>query len=509
MTKEFMPQVKNVVFLMLENRSIDNVLGWLYDGGRKPKNVFPPNSSASYDGLVEGKFFNPAYAGFPRKVKNYPVTKIPAKYARKHERVPAYNPYEEFKIDGWNGVMNQMFGNQDEIKSLPKSTTAPPMKGFLQDYYSRYMLDWQGLDILWAYSRTQLPGINKLAGQYGVSDHWYCSVPTQTNPNRAFSLCGTSLGRENNQSITAIEQFKIPTVFNALAGAGKNWGLYFTDTWQKGKCYTEYTFPYISKVSASGETGSLQKFYDRAKAGTLPDFTYLEPKWGAGKGVAFRQGTDFHPPTSVLPGDEFLVKVYNALRGSPQWKETLFIVTFDEHGGTYDHVGSKWGAINPDGKKGKSGFDFNLFGVRVPTLLISPFVKPSTVFRAPAESKYPFDHTSFIKTLLLWAGVDLGTVDFGKRMPQSPTFEGALSQDIVNQGREISQILKASPADLAASSIIVPEGDADIEPLNTDLENIDYVGARAIIEQNDSVEDMLASMEKYKKDPEKFLHDLS
>src|SRR5262249_10238759 len=78
---------------------------------------------------------------------------------------------------------------------------------------------------------------------------------------------------------------------------------------------------------------------------------------------------------------------------------------FDEHGGTYDHVPPPWGAQNPDGLNGdETGFKFDLFGARVPTILVSPFVPPSTVFRAREEDiknhKYPFDHTSFIKTLL-------------------------------------------------------------------------------------------------------------
>ncbi|MDH5411618.1 MAG: hypothetical protein OEY16_09540, partial [Alphaproteobacteria bacterium] len=361
-------------------------------------------------------------------------------------------------------------------------------------------------DILWTYTPDQLPSINNLARQYAVSDRWFCSVPSQTNPNRAFSLCGTSLGRESNLNLTAVEQFKIPTVFNALASAGKTWGIYFTDIWKEGLSYTEYTFPYISKAKANGEAVDLQQFYDHASAGTLPDFTYLEPKWGYGKGGLYVQGTDFHPPSDVHPGDRFLNSIYSALRKSPQWEQTLFIVTFDEHGGTYDHVAPQWGAINPDGKKGKDGFNFNLFGVRVPTILISPFVNPSTVFRAPESSPYPFDHTSFIKTILLWAGVDLGSVNFGKRMPAAPTFEGVISDGIVNDGVKLAAETSTARTRRAATE----EGDAlHPQPLNELFEDVEFVVTRAIIGGNDSVAGVREDIDAYKKDPDKFLLGLS
>ena len=105
----------------------------------------------------------------------------------------------------WNGVLNQLFGDQDVIQGLPVPELGTPRaRGYLQDYYSYFMVDWQGLDILWTYTPDQLPVINSLARAFAVSDRWFCSVPSQTNPNRAFSLCGTSLGRESNQSICAV-----------------------------------------------------------------------------------------------------------------------------------------------------------------------------------------------------------------------------------------------------------------------------------------------------------------
>ena len=505
MVTAIMPQVKTIVFLMLENRSLDNVLGWLYQDAA-PQHVFPQNSPPAYDGLNAGPFQNPSYT-WTRSVKNYPVVPVPGGLGADQDRVPAYDPYEELKVDGsWKGVLNQLFGNQDPIGGLPPADAQARMQGFLQDYYAWYMSGWKGLDILWTYTPAQLPAINGLARSYAVSDRWFCSVPSQTNPNRAYSLCGTSLGRESNLNLFAIEQFDVPTVFNHLARAGKSWGLYFTDVWQQDKSYTEYTFPQISQARGNSDVGDISNFFQRAQDGTLPDFTYLEPTWGYGKGELFKQGTDYHPPTHVLPGDRFLQAVYAAVRNSPQWGQTLLIVTFDEHGGTYDHCGPPPGAINPDGRTGPSGFAFDRFGVRVPTLLVSPFVRPSTVFRAPAGSPAPFDHTSFIKTLLLWAGVDPGSVDMGARMPKAPTFEGALAGDHVND--ETVQVeppaygLQSPPASGAPAGEAPPAGSA--RPLDALFEGIPFAATRAIIATNDGLAGIQAATERYRQDPEQY-----
>ena len=501
MTPSGLPQVKNIVFLMLENRSLDNLLGWLYNSPGQPAaptNVYPQGSPSAFAGLTPGLYSNPANTWL-EGVKNYPVTTVPPDLGTDQDRVPAYDPYEEMKIDdGWNGVLNQMFGNQDTIPGLPETGAPVGMNGFLQDYYSSYMVGWKGLDILWTYTPAQLSVINGLALDFAVSDRWFCSVPTQTNPNRAFSLCGTSLGRENNANIFAKEQFDVPTVINYLAKAGKTWGLYYTDPWVNEKSYTEYTFPQLS--AAGGEFGTLDEFLVRARAGTLPDFTYLEPKWGYGKGEVYVQGTDYHPPTHLSPGEQFLDEVYEAIRNSPQWDEILLIVTFDEHGGTYDHVHPPWGAVPPDTNVGKDGFRFDLFGPRVPTLLISPFVKPSTVFREPTGSPYPFDHTSFIKTLLLWAGIDLSAVELGKRMPEAPTFEGVLERDHANTGTRES---KSAP-EIAVATVRgdgTPEG-AD-RPLNALFDGIGFAAIKGIVESGDPAT-AHAEIERYRQDPEKF-----
>ena len=491
-----MPQIENIVYLMLENRSLDNVLGWLYEKD-KPKHAYPPNSSPLYDGLVKGKFSNPAHSW--KGVQHYPVEPIPTK--DQHQRVPWYDPYEAMREGSgpeWNGVMNQLFGDQNKISSMPKKNSKAHMLGFLQDYYASYMALWQGLDAMWSYTPAQLPHINALARAYAVSDRWFSSVPTQTNPNRAFSLCGTSLGREANANLRALEQFDVPTVINRLADAGKSWGLYYEDIWHSNQCFTAYTFPQIGKAK-KGEIAEIDTFLQHAKAGRLPEFSYLEPKWGYGKGAIFTQGHDYHPPTDVAPGDAFLQKIYTAIRQSPQWQHTLFIVTFDEHGGTYDHVSPPWSAVNPDGKIGsKWGFRFDLYGVRVPTLLISPYIAPGTVFRQPAESKLPYDHTSFIKTVLLWAGVDPANAGLGKRVIAAPSFDAVLNDTVANTETVEQQAVLTGGPTTQDEPAAAPEHGNEL------FAGMPFASVREIINSSSNLETVKAEVARFKADPKAF-----
>jgi phospholipase C len=160
--------------------------------------------------------------------------------------------------------------------------------------------------------------------------------------------------------------------------------------------------------------------------------SFIEPFWGGGYGLpggddfVGLQGNDYHPPAWVGPAEHDLLQLYTAIRNSPYWSELLFIVTFDEHGGTWDHE-PMTATVAPDDSPSRLPFGFERLGVRVPTILVTPFVRPGTVFRAPTGSPYDFDHTSFIATLLRWAGVDPATAGLGRRTAVAPTFDTVLS----------------------------------------------------------------------------------
>lgn len=501
MSASFMPQIKNIVFLMLENRSLDNLLGWLYEDGR-PEHVYPAGSSGDYDGLQTGKFSNPRPNQPDQLV---PVVKISDIHWReirtKQWGVPYYDPWEALVAypndprqlhDNWQGVMNQFYGDAGIITGLPATKYGhPKMQGFLQDYYDSRMTAWQGDDILWTYGPEQLTTINALAGNFAVSDRWFCSLPSETNPNRAYSLCGTSLGEEDNgpwylfKNPHVPQQYDTDTIFNRLATQGKSWKLYYSDVWANNVSYTEYTFPRIPH----GHSTKIGSFYQDASAGTLPEFSYIEPTW-TGIGT---DGTDYHPPSFVGAGEEFLLRVFTALRNGPQWKDLLFIVTFDEHGGTYDHVAPPGTAINPDGKVSTSGFRFDQFGARVPTLLISPYVARKTVFRSDKGPDQPFDHTSFIKTILMWAGMKPEDIRLFARVDNAPTFERVLSDQRVNDTTLSPSGSTPTPVAVALHSAGT---NAELRPL---LGELPAAARKFILATCKTREEIVAAVAEYRK----------
>lgn len=229
-----------------------------------------------------------------------------------------------------------------------------------------------------------------------------------------------------------------------LGASGKTWGLYWQSEdilsdgvpithWDEPA--TSYLFPLI-KQAPNGAVATYTTFLQAAQTGSLPNFCYLEPFWGGGKGVPYDesnwigiQGNDYHPCAWIGPAENDLNELYQTLIRSPQWPEMLFIITFDEHGGSWDHVPPE-SALPPDSSVGPSGFTFNRLGVRVPTILVSPLITAGTVFRAPTGSAYDFDHTSFLATLCKWAGVDPASAELGARTAVAPTFEGVIGTTV-------------------------------------------------------------------------------
>ena len=281
------------------------------------------------------------------------------------------------------------------------------MSGFAFDYPENDA----GLgDVMGAYTAAELPVLYGLAGNFAVSDRWFSSVPTETDANRAFSVCGTSHGIEDDISLP---YFHEPTIFNGLwddayGQKNKTWGVY----WQyrdlldldptpiERVCFTVDKFTKLHRAYERGQGVAdrydhfLKRLYGQQD---IPQFCYLEPFWGYGLGLPDGsdfiglQGNDYHPPAWVGAAEYDLNVLYEALKQSRQWKNMLFIISFDEHGGTWDHEPPP-AALNPDGIVGDGGFTFERLGVRVPTILVSPFVEPGTVFRAERVAVRPRSH---------------------------------------------------------------------------------------------------------------------
>jgi phospholipase C len=361
--------IKYVVQLMLENRSFDQMLGFLYENsGNKSA------SGESFEGLT-GNESNPDDAGRPIKVFKIDDT------ASHPYLMPGADPGE-----GFHNTNYQLFSTD-----IPAHGAVPKNQGFVINFKASIASDLAkhfkdtlpGTDpseIMGMYSPEMLPVMSALAKGFAVCDHWFSSAPTQTIPNRAFAAAATSQGHLDNQ----VKVFTCQSIFGLLSKKNIDWAIYGYN--RDPLTRLDYT---DIQTAPESHFGHFRDFQARASAGKLPPYTFLEPSWGA-------SGNSQHPNYDVAVGEQLLHDVYYALRNGPGWNDTLLAITYDEHGGNYDHVAPPWGATPPDNSIGEWGFDFTRFGVRIPALLISPRIAPGRVFRVKNGT---IDHTSLLKTI--------------------------------------------------------------------------------------------------------------
>jgi phospholipase C len=364
--------IQSIVVVMLENRSFDHMLGYLYsrEGNKSPL-------GQPFDGLT-GNETNPDSKGNPVKVSPIAATD-PHPYF-----MPGSDPGE-----GFLNTNSQLFGT-----TQPKAGAATTNQGFVTNF--DYTLGWQSKDPGWAkdiipgtvasdimkmYTPEMLPVLSALARGYAVSDRYFSSAPTETLPNRAFVQMATSQGHLDDHT----KSYTAPSIYPSLEKAKATWSIYGYDE----KPLTPAGIEDIKNAPAS-HFGLFKDFAAAVKSGKLANYVFMEPQWSS-------KGNSQHPNYDVALGEQFLLQVYRTLYGSPMWKKTLLIITYDEHGGFYDHV-SPPAAIPPDNSVGEYGFDFKRFGIRVPAVFVSPWIKAGTVLRPPAKGA-PFDHTSILATL--------------------------------------------------------------------------------------------------------------
>lgn len=229
-------------------------------------------------------------------------------------------------------------------------------------------------------------------------------MPGPTWPNRLFLYSGTSLGFTDMRLLHYWDQ---RTLFDLLSSHGVAWKLYYGDV--------SSTFILVNKPDPSN-TDLLKNFYTDVQ-GTeqdFPSFCLIEPSYFG------KTPDDEHPPHDVFRGEALVANVYNALRANDAlWQRSLLVVTYDEHGGFYDHIDPPT-TIAPDTRRDGSGFNFDRPGVRVPAVLISPWLDQGVITNT-------FDHTSLVKLFIdKWSLDDeLGPNVLGARAgaPQTNTFK--------------------------------------------------------------------------------------
>jgi hypothetical protein len=264
----------------------------------------------------------------------------------------------------------------------------PTNRGFVENFDERSPT--HGDRIMSCFDPLMIPVFSTLALEFAVCTRWFASVPGETWPNREFAHSATSRGLADIVWWKYMSNAK--TVFEMLEAAGKTWRIYHDDyphTW----CYASLWDNPLKR----NRFQPIRKLADAIKNDQLPTYTFIEPDYGV-QAIGSGWGNSMHPGQApsvdeFLGGERLIHNIYELLRTNPKvFEKTVFIITFDEHGGFYDHVHPPQ-TLNPGTAKWKGAFDFDLLGVRVPTLIISPWIHKHTV----DDTQY--DHTSIVQTL--------------------------------------------------------------------------------------------------------------
>lgn len=420
-------KIEHIVVLMFENRSFDNVLGWLYDPANEaPFNVAPPD----FDGLYGKDLSNRVPGG---RVVHAGKSTDP--------RSPQPNPGEPFE-DVFSQIYDVKRVDFKDVPAVPPH--APNMQGFIRNYAEQKRPPRNPGKIMRALTPRTVPVLSSLAHHYAVCDRWFASIPTQTFCNRSFVHAGTSSGYVNNGGGGLCFINDSPTVFDLLERAGKDWNV-FVGGWLF-QSFTLLTQRSLWKYARTKHFGHMKDFFAAAKTkGGLPSYSFIEPiyfdsiVWGA--------ENDMHPecnpyeffgPSNVHRGERLLADVYNAIRESPDWESTLMLILFDEHGGCYDHVPPPSApkckvVVNPDGKvieagqKGGIGFNFDRLGPRVPAIVVSAYTEPQTRLHDV------FEHTSVLSTVVKCFGLPQGQL--GKRQEAALDLRSAMKLESPRKDR--------------------------------------------------------------------------
>jgi phospholipase C len=409
------PDIRHVVVLMLENRSFDCMLGQLYP------------ASDVFDGLT-GTEANVWHNGSEQTA--VPVWTDPTR-GPGAVTVPDPDPGELFtdireQLSGMPGFDAPMGGFVDNYMAQP-TTQTPPRPEAVMHYFTE----------------AHVPVISQLARAFGVSDRWFASAPCQTWPNRLFAHTGSAGGDVNNTPLHV--PYMMPTTFERVAAGGKTWGIFFHDFPQTATLGR--LWPHIEGFHRFND------FLVDAVSGNLPSYSFIEPRYFPDV-IGNKMPNDEHPPHNVAYGEDLIATVYNALRAGAAWRNTLLIITYDEHGGTFDHVFP--GHAVPPGGPTPDGFGFDSFGVRVPAVIVSPYVMAGSIIRAPGST--PFDHTSIFKTLQELFRLDPSPLT--PRTAAAPSLFGALSASPDNDGPErvVSPAPQPDPAEVSRLAALPPNG---------------------------------------------------
>jgi phospholipase C len=364
-------KIDHVVVLMLENRSFDHMLGYLsLESGRPDVDGLKASMSNSYKG------------------KAYKVRHLTRTALTKAED-PCHGGacIAEQVANGMSGFVANF------AKSRPKAPRVDVVMGY--------------------YNGSDLPVYDHLAREFCVCDRWFASVPGATWPNRLYAVAGRAAGSKDPKKVPI---YDVPSFVRHLDKQKVSWRWYSHDVGTLRFSDGDYLASHFSNFAYFDRRSMIapRNFLDDARDGKLPAVSWIDPNFIDVSFIGPSGSNDDHPPSDIKAGQELVLKTYTALVKSPNWSKTMLVVTYDEHGGFYDHVQP------PAAQDDKPAF--RTYGVRVPALVVSPFTERTSV------SNVVYDHTSIIKTILLRFCTNNGRIpDMGARVNHANHLGGTLT----------------------------------------------------------------------------------
>ena len=348
--------IKTIIVVMMENRSFDHVLGYLSLDGKDVNGL-------SADPTWQENFTN-LYGG-----KTYPIHAL----SPSTQLIPD-PPHDRTPIS-------------TQIKTPCANGGCPELGGFVASYATRNPPPADLSMVMGYYTAGALPVYDFFAKNFTICDSWFAPLPTGTQANRLMAMAGESAISDNVSGFLPEQSL----VYDWLTAHGASWCVY-----QSGGFFPFFSLmpKWLPEIVTSlalpldGNGGRFRRYSrfkeDWTNSSNLPQVIFIEPEYTDGP---HRVPNDDHSPTGVAPGQAFLADIYQTISASKRWDETLMIVTYDEHGGFFDHVSPL--EISTD----VAGYQFQTTGLRVPAFLVSPCVAPGGVFSGD------LDHTSILQLL--------------------------------------------------------------------------------------------------------------
>jgi phospholipase C len=370
--------LRHIVVLMMSGRSFDHMLGSL------------KQQDPRIDGLT-GSESNPDTSG----------AVVPVQPLAEYQGQLSPDPGQRFP-----DVELQMLGD------TPSNQGVANMQGFVRSYFQQHQSIEHSHQIMYYFPSSKLPVLTTLARKYAVFNRWFSSVPGPTIPNLGFAHYGTAFGKTDMSPLLGNGA---ASIFERMQQAGRTAKFYSYDV------QSSVFVPVELLKNQPALFATYSQFLADCRNGTLPDYTYIEPNHTDHQADnGFELASDQHPDHNVLYGEQFIASVYNAIRQNPVvWESTTLLIVYDQHGGTYDHVAPPT-CVSDGLMDSTTGFGFDRLGVRVPAVLVSPWIPEGTVV-----SGRIFEHASIPATV---AGQFMGgSVQASPREMNANTFADLLS----------------------------------------------------------------------------------